>query len=569
MTILDIELVHFGKFHHKKIKFSQGLNVVYGKNETGKSTIHAFIHCMLLGMEPDAAGEQSRFYEQYFPWDNRGGYGGSMRLLIGDHVYRIERSFLKEKRYMKLYDETTGQELIPADVKLKELTEGLNETNFVNTVSIGQLKCATEPELVDELERFLYNTSQTKNVRIDIKKAQERLNRKADELREKYLEDADGEYQECKNRLQTAKDEYARFSEQEYQQKRRYESLKKEIEERKRQGEEELLAYDREREESCRRYEAAKRNYEHAPEADQGEPKLFPFVFFTIMAVLFGAGTAWLYFMEGFEQRITVIAAAGFLAALVICIIGMAVSIFVCSRRKKELEAEEELRRKLKKQYEDSAEQFAVCKEREPDGYEEEVGQMQAEMEELEQKMKESSERIDHWKQECETLSVRRQEIRSSVVDNRCIAEELEAVELASRTLEKVAVRVQETFGSRLCKEAAVILSEITGQKYDTIQMIGKKEIRIGTAERMYPLSCVSRGTVEQVYLAIRIAAANLLWQKSSMPFIFDDVFAYYDDERLESAMNLLKDCGHQVIIFSCNTREDRLLDTGKQQREQ
>ena len=44
------------------------------------------------------------------------------------------------------------------------------------------------------------------------------------------------------------------------------------------------------------------------------------------------------------------------------------------------------------------------------------------------------------------------------------------------------------------------------------------------------------------------------------MPFLFDDVFAYYDDERLAAAINMLKKCGHQVIVFSCHSREDSLL---------
>ena len=59
---------------------------------------------------------------------------------------------------------------------------------------------------------------------------------------------------------------------------------------------------------------------------------------------------------------------------------------------------------------------------------------------------------------------------------------------------------------------------------------------------------------------ASMVAAAKLLWQDEPMPFLFDDVFAYYDDERLAAAINMLKKCGHQVIIFSCHSREDSLL---------
>ena len=52
MNILKLELTHFGKFHLKTITFTSGLNIVYGKNEAGKSTIHAFVRSMLFGI-PD------------------------------------------------------------------------------------------------------------------------------------------------------------------------------------------------------------------------------------------------------------------------------------------------------------------------------------------------------------------------------------------------------------------------------------------------------------------------------------------------------------------------------------
>ena len=58
MNILKLELTHFGKFHLKTITFTSGLNIVYGKNEAGKSTIHAFVRSMLFGI-PDTEEEMS------------------------------------------------------------------------------------------------------------------------------------------------------------------------------------------------------------------------------------------------------------------------------------------------------------------------------------------------------------------------------------------------------------------------------------------------------------------------------------------------------------------------------
>ena len=104
------------------------------------------------------------------------------------------------------------------------------------------------------------------------------------------------------------------------------------------------------------------------------------------------------------------------------------------------------------------------------------------------------------------------------------------------------------------------ILFDITDGKYEKVVIGQDMKVRVYADEREIQLESVSRGTIEQIYLSIRVAAAKLLWQDEPMPFLFDDVFAYYDDERLAAAINMLKKCGHQVIIFSCHSREDSLL---------
>ena len=50
MRILDLHIDGFGKFHDLSVSFDKDLNVVYGRNEAGKSTLHTFIRCMLFGL---------------------------------------------------------------------------------------------------------------------------------------------------------------------------------------------------------------------------------------------------------------------------------------------------------------------------------------------------------------------------------------------------------------------------------------------------------------------------------------------------------------------------------------
>ena len=58
MKLLDLHINNFGKFHDCSITFEDGLNVVYGKNEAGKSTLHSFIRGMLFRSEERRVGKE-------------------------------------------------------------------------------------------------------------------------------------------------------------------------------------------------------------------------------------------------------------------------------------------------------------------------------------------------------------------------------------------------------------------------------------------------------------------------------------------------------------------------------
>ena len=69
----------------------------------------------------------------------------------------------------------------------------------------------------------------------------------------------------------------------------------------------------------------------------------------------------------------------------------------------------------------------------------------------------------------------------------------------------------------------------------------------------------LSQGTLEQIYFALRMAVADLLYAED-YPIILDETFAYYDDTRLERAMAWLAESGRQVLLFTCHHRERDLL---------
>ena len=171
MKLLDVYINGFGKFHDRSVGFHDGLNIVYGKNEAGKSTLHTFIRSMLFGMERQRGrAARTDSYSRFLPWENKGGYEGRIRLEKDGHIYRIERNFQNSKEFT-IVDETAGKAIEPTKAFMESLLNGLSETAYSNTISIGQLKSATDAGMVAELRNYIANLNTSGNMALNITKA--------------------------------------------------------------------------------------------------------------------------------------------------------------------------------------------------------------------------------------------------------------------------------------------------------------------------------------------------------------------------------------------------------------
>lgn len=74
------------------------------------------------------------------------------------------------------------------------------------------------------------------------------------------------------------------------------------------------------------------------------------------------------------------------------------------------------------------------------------------------------------------------------------------------------------------------------------------------------PIEKLSIGTIEEIYLALRLSMINEL-SKEKMPIILDEAFAYFDDDRLANILEFLSNVDNQVIILTCTNREQEILD--------
>ena len=78
------------------------------------------------------------------------------------------------------------------------------------------------------------------------------------------------------------------------------------------------------------------------------------------------------------------------------------------------------------------------------------------------------------------------------------------------------------------------------------------------------PLALLSQGTADQLYLALRLAVADLvLPSPQACPLILDDALLSFDDDRLAVVLHLLTELaeGRQILLFTCQHREFFMLE--------
>ena len=128
MKILSLHIDGFGKLNDLDLSFEDGLNVLYGKNEAGKSTLHTFIRGMLFGIERQRGrASKNDTYSRFEPWSGTGAYQGWLRLESQGEIFRIERRFQKGNKSLTIINETKGCEETPTAALWERLRCGLSD----------------------------------------------------------------------------------------------------------------------------------------------------------------------------------------------------------------------------------------------------------------------------------------------------------------------------------------------------------------------------------------------------------------------------------------------------------
>lgn len=511
MRLTELELKHFGKFHQKTIALQDGVNLISGENEAGKSTVCAFLKAMLFGMERGRGRAAAKDdFTRYEPWEQPGAYAGAIRFVCGEKQFCLQRNFDKYTRRTSLVCETDGEELSEQDGDLAILLDGLTAGSYENTLYIPQLGAAPGVELAQELDTYAAGCYATGDSELNISAAKDTLAAKRKEADRQIR----ALLQEKQRKREGVEQEAAYVWRELHHMDSEAEEIRREL-------------VRRESERAARKKKAPEEWIRYRPLDDYRPSKwrVHPLEILLLAVVI---GVAFGFLPTPWNSIITVI-----LALLSI--------IYVWNRMKLGKHPERETADEEEGASADAAGEALIPTEKlvwKQEHLRQEQQEKQTEYENLQEKLRE----MDELGADYGTIDRRRR-----------------ALELAAERMDQLSAGLRQEVTEKLNGRASEILSDLTDGKYRRLTVDEGLRLSVLTGGRMLAVERLSRGTLEQIYFSLRMAAAEILYPEE-LPVILDDTFAYYDDARLERTLRWLEASGRQVILFTCQKREEELL---------
>lgn len=622
MIIKELQLINFGKFNNKTVRFEEGMNIIYGENEAGKTTLHTFIRGMLFGIEKQRGKASANdLYSKFEPWDDPTNYQGKMRIEQNGKNYRIERFFNKNNKRFAVIDEDEGREL--TEDEINTLLAGINEACYYNTISISQLGSATSKELEYILKSYAANLGATKSMEIDIKDAFQDL----DKQRKKIIADNKiGQEQEVERALKGAV-EKLEISESEQDQivagleqkqtalegieekhkeiaakdEKRLERIAKQNERKDKLYQDALVftadvekystslekvkEHKAEIEEKLKEFKVSSREMLDGIVEKATKKSNFPFVFMILFLACLGAGVGLI--VGNLDMNLIKahwkLPAACFGGAIVFLIAAIIKFFYNKKKKVKNLEKLKEVRQLIEEQ--ETAKHEEVYIERQLANKKEALEKTQImlkaeneneegtedfseELQSVREKALELKDQINRAQWQLEQKQERDistqgqiaelKETQSNIMDAK---REVEAIEKAKSEIEEIADEIRNSFGKRLNERASFYMGKITNGKYDNLNIDEKLNITVNGKHSLIAANRLSKGTIEQIYMSLRLGAADLIFEDNEMPILLDDAFAMYDNKRMGNTMRFMASEMNQVIMFSCHTREKVMAD--------
>ena len=610
MKIKKLKINGFGNLINKEIEFKDGINVVVGKNESGKSSTLKFISSILYGVSKNKNGKEISDFDKYYPW-NSSEYSGKIEYELDNTAgYEVFRDFRKKNPiiYNDLKEDISKDFVIDKSKGIDFFVQqtGIDEETFLNTAITEQDSVEIERSSQNSVIQKMNNIISSGNHNISYKKSMEKINkRQTEEIGTSRTNNRPINIVEDKiERLLVKKSELQTYKERNSSNFNTIEDSKYEIESEKKKIEflKELkdridnnreinaeIKYSKNLEED---YEnKIEKLYDLIEENDDDERKIHIFRYVIPMVLLIIAIICLFVFTEyGLYGLTLLVPIAGIIIKMIYDIvknkgsneidrekIEHEIEILTNTRQIQMAETESKSEKLIEETKKEN--QYLINKYLDDisisyieDFISKNYNEIQKEIESVEKNINLLYLKIN-------TLEIEDKEYNKRLEDLSKVEEELESAReekedleklngayvLAKDCLEKAYNQVKQNISPRFTSNLNKIVSKVSEGRYSNVHLNDNDGIEVEIENGSYlPVSRFSIGTIDQMYLSLRLSAIREV-SKEKMPIILDETFAYFDNERLSSILKYIKsNYNNQVIIFACSNREVECLESLK-----
>ena len=182
MKIEEIKINNYGILENKKIYLKNNLNIIYGKNESGKSTLLNYIKNIFYGISKNKNGKEISDYEKYLPWNEKEFSGRIKYKLDNGEKFEIFRDF--KKKNPKVYNGNLEEISKNFNIDKKDGNQfffeqtKVDENTFSSTVLTMQQEVRLNKANQNILVQRIANLAGSGDDNISYKKAVDKLNKK-------------------------------------------------------------------------------------------------------------------------------------------------------------------------------------------------------------------------------------------------------------------------------------------------------------------------------------------------------------------------------------------------------
>lgn len=617
MNIINLKINEFGKLKNKEIQLQEKINIIYGKNESGKSTLLKFIISILYGLSKNKNGKNITDYDKYTPWEGENFSGKIKYKLDNQKQYEVYREF--KKKNPKIFnenledisqefniDKTKGNQFFYEQTKVEEEL-------FLSTIVAEQDALKLEEKEQINLIQKLSNLASTGEDNLSFQKIINKLNKKQlEEIGTKKSQDrpiniAIQKIEKLKKEQEFLKQYQKQKYEIEEQQKQAEQEIKKQeeklevqqkIKEVKNQYElkqEKLKINKTEANNLKKEIEKLKIQIENKEKTKEQKIKknnkikniLIPiFILVSILSILF--------LKNKIIKYIPMLSTIVYISTIYYFVKKEKMGI------KKEQKQNEIEKEKIKSQIElleqKRKEQLQQILIQEHEilttlqAEQEKIKNMQKierqeieeifEQKDLEQQITQTQNNINNIKLKMHSLILDNNHNLEKLENLAKIEEELnlqqqyynqlqqdsQSIHIAKEEIELAYQEMKQNITPKFAIKLSEIIKEISSGTYKNIQFNDERglivEIENGTYVSAEHLSI---GTIDQLYLSLRLSTIEEI-TKEKLPILLDEAFAYFDDTRLKNILQYINQQyqDRQVIIFTCTNREKEILEKEK-----